>query len=74
MMYETDDFSFFIQIQDNEDELSSNILQLWEDLSYQAKVVDASLVSVKTKFTQVCFLFIYLRKYIKQKLVNQLSW
>ena len=47
-------FSLYLKAGENERELASNILQIWEDLSYQAKEVDASLVAVKKTFTEVC--------------------
>ncbi|XP_057295129.1 dynein axonemal heavy chain 10-like [Hydractinia symbiolongicarpus] len=42
-----------IEIAVPERELSYTISQIWDDLCYQAKEVDASLVSVKTTFTEL---------------------
>ena len=36
-------------------------MQMWEDLSYQAKEVDASLVSVKRTFTEVKQILFYFK-------------
>ena len=41
------------QVPATELELSNNISQMWDDLFAESRTVDASLVSVKKKFTEV---------------------
>ena len=43
----------FRQVPEAELELSNSIWQMWDDLFMESKWVDASLVSVKRKFTDV---------------------
>jgi hypothetical protein len=46
-------YLLLFQVPEAEIELSNSISQIWEDLYLQSKWVDASLVSVKMKFTEV---------------------
>lgn len=53
-------FSYFVwfvtfrcKVPESELELSTNITQAWDDLFMESRRVDASLVSVKKKFTEV---------------------
>ena len=43
----------YVQVSDEELELSNNLEQMWLDLFKEAKMVDRSLVTVKKKFTVV---------------------
>lgn len=44
---------FSLKVPESELELSTNIAQAWDDLFLESRRVDASLVSVKKKFTEV---------------------
>lgn len=44
------------KVPEGELELSTNVTQAWDDLFLESRRVDASLVSVKKKFTEVRFL------------------
>ena len=48
---------FDFKVPYSELELSTNITQAWDDLFMESRRVDASLVSVKKKFTEVRFLY-----------------
>ena len=53
-VYHSFHFYFYdFQVAPAELELSNSIWQMWDDLYMQSKWVDASLVSVKMKFTEV---------------------
>ena len=53
-VYHSFRFYFYdFQVAPAELELSNSIWQMWDDLYMQSKWVDASLVSVKMKFTEV---------------------
>ena len=45
-----------MKVPESELELSTNITQAWDDLFLESRRVDASLVSVKKKFTEVSHL------------------
>lgn len=45
------------KVPESELELSTNIAQAWDDLFMESRRVDASLVSVKKKFTEVSFIY-----------------
>lgn len=43
----------YLQVSDDEKELVKKLPQLWDDLVMKSKNIDASLVVVKRKFTEV---------------------
>ena len=49
---------FSFKVPESELELSTNITQAWDDLFVESRRVDASLVSVKKKFTEVRVAFV----------------
>lgn len=51
---------------ENELQLSGNISKMWDDIFMESRIVDASLVSVKKKFTEVRF-YLNERKLIRTK-------
>ena len=45
---------WILQVTEAETELVQKLPQLWDDLVLKSKNIDASLVVVKRKFTEVC--------------------